>query len=277
MASPGASIRRRARTAARRLQRERGRVARGDRKVLPLLGDYAFADLLVSCNGGSGGLFHVETGSGRVDLLRGGDFRGIALVGTRIFVGETYGLLELDRAFAKRRRINLAGADVHGLFHRDGRLYVCTTGHDSVTVLDADSLNPVGEIRIPGNGTAPFHHISSVWVGEDLLLLSIHRGSGGAPERIGAVLALDRDATRVIEGRSFRSLAGPHSVMVFGNGEPIIGLSRIRHHPEIPAECGVCVVRREDGARRFIPLPGDEVFEVILSHAEHASPESAGI
>ncbi len=256
--------------------------------------------LLVSCCDGQGGLFLVDPDRGAVKRLLAGDYRGIALAGPRIFVGEVHGPVELDRALSPAGGAGIApDVDMHGVFFRDGVLYLCTTGWNSVTLLDTASLAPVGEVRLPGTGAERVdrNHISSVWVDDDALFLSVHTWPESAPDRPGAVLALDRRGTRVLRGRSLLNLNQPHSVVRFGrdlfylasgdgalhrNGEPVgyfrgyprglavdvahyyIGQSRVRHETEKPQACGVIVVRRQDGKRRFIPVPAEEIFDIAI-------------
>lgn len=257
------------------------------------------ADLLVSCCNLNGGLFRVDTECGAVERLRDGDLRGIAIAGPRIFVGEVFGLLELDRSFTELRRLDLPGADVHGAFVKDDRLYVCMTAWNRISVRDVSSLEPVGEIVIPGTVAkgSDHNHISSVWVDDRVLFVSVHTWASSTPERPGAILALDRQGTRVLERRSNLNRVEPHSVVKAGkdlyycdsgerafcrNEERVgrvrgyprglavdavnyyVGQSRFRYGPEIPQPCGVVVVRRDDGERSFIPLPASEVFDVAL-------------
>lgn len=268
-------------------------------------------DLLVSCNPG---LFLVNTENGTVEHLRGGSYSGIALTGSRIFVGEPDGLLELDRSLSEVRRVDLKGprpVGVHGIFAMDERLYLCATGWNTITVLDVHSLKPVGKIRPPGR------HPSSVWVDDQVLFVSVHIRAGSASERPGAILALDRGTSRILEKRSIPNLAQPHSVVRWGqdlfycvsgdqalhrNGEPMgrfrgyprglavdafnyyVGQSRFRHGPHIPSVSGIVVVGRQGGERRYIPVPSEEVFDVALlevnpveaKHSETRGTRSGG-
>ncbi len=257
------------------------------------------ARLLVSCCNADGGLMTVETETGAAERLLDGDLRGIAVTSGRVIVGEANGLIELDRSFQAIRRLDLCGADVHGLFARDGLLYVCTTGWNAVAVLDLHSLSMVGEMRIPGTEAhqGDVNHISSIWVERDLCYLSVHHWSGSVSERPGAIVALDRRGNRLLQQRCLQDVPAPHSVVLsekdlyyfasldqalYRNGDAVLrfrgyprglamdgsriyaGQSRFRYGPVIEAGCGLVVVERGSGETRFIPLPAEEVFEVAL-------------
>ncbi|PWW00786.1 uncharacterized protein DUF4915 [Paenibacillus cellulosilyticus] len=180
-------------------------------------------ELLVSCCGTGGGVFHINLRDDKITKLMSGDFRGISYTPHGYCVLNEASMFFLDDKFSlyREERLHDSDYDLHGVVYDDGHYYIIETATNTLTVYNEHSMTI--EKRISFSKTdEDLNHINDIFVDEESIYLSMLSMKGltknlWTDRQDGAIVELDKET---LEPKNIlkENLNFPHSVKVF-NGD----------------------------------------------------------
>ncbi|RAI89560.1 uncharacterized protein DUF4915 [Paenibacillus pabuli] len=176
-------------------------------------------EILVTCCGTEGGVFHINLNEDKITKLMSGDFRGICHIPSGYCVVNESTLFLLDKKFKvfKEKKLEDGDIDLHGIAYDDGCFYIIETGTNTLTVYN-DNLEIEKKINL-SKSDEDLNHINDICIDGESIFLSMLSLKGltknlWTDRQDGSIVELEKktlEPRRVIK----RNLNFPHSVKLF--------------------------------------------------------------
>ncbi|KOR89276.1 DUF4915 domain-containing protein [Paenibacillus solani] len=245
-------------------------------------GLYPNQEILVTCCGSGGGVFHINLRDDTITKLMSGDFRGISYGPNGYSVLNESSIIFLDEKFAvyKEKKLHDRDFDLHGIAYDDGRFFIIETATNTLTVYDEHSMEIEKQLNL-SKPDEDLNHINDIFVGEESIYLSMLSMKGltknlWTDRQDGAIVEFDK---KTLEPKNIikQNLNFPHSVKVY-NEElyycESLNFNVVKKDEELVSYGGFTRGIESDGRLLYI---GQSTFRNAIAHTVKSVSMDAGI
>jgi hypothetical protein len=241
-------------------------------------------ELLVSCCGTGGGVYHINLRNNKITKLLSGDFRGICDTPHGYCVVNEASIFFMNNEFSVYREERLHDSDrdldPHGIVYDDGHYYIIETATNTITVYNENSL--AIENRISFSKTdEDLNHVNDLFVDGESIYISMLSMKGltknlWTDRQDGAIVELDK-ATLEPKRIWRENLNFPHSVKMY-NGDlyycESLNFNMMRNDEEVVSFGGFTRGIEYDGQLLYI---GQSTFRNAIADTVKSVSMDAGI